>query len=159
MATRKRPPQLALRLDSEAPAAAARWRDGTLLAYLGESVVLKLDTHCKEALLADGELHLPLPPQATPRQIQDAAESWLRACAVRVIAAQVIMAARGLDRPAPKVLLSFSARGSWAQADDGGLRFHWRLIEQPLEIIVHVVERAVAGLPRVEATRDLFALA
>jgi len=55
--------------------------------------------------------------------------------------------------------LSFSARGSWAHADDGGLRFHWRLIEQPLEIIVHVVERAVAGLPRVEATRDLFALA
>lgn len=158
MAARKRPPQLALRLDAEVPDASARWCDGASLAYLGDPIVLKLDTRCKESMLAGDELHLPLPPEATPRQVQDAAESWLRARALRVIAAQVVMAARGLGRTEPKVSLSFSARGSWAQADDGGgLRFHWRLIEEPQEIIAHVVERAVAGLPRVEATLDLFA--
>jgi predicted metal-dependent hydrolase len=155
----KRPPQLALRLDAEAPDVAARWRDGASLAYLGASVTLRLDTGRKEAMLADGELHLPLPPEATPRQIQDAAESWLRARALRVISAQVVMAARHLGRNAPKVSLSFAARGSWAQVDDRGLRFHWRLIEQPQETIAQVVERAVAGLPRVEASLDLFALA
>jgi predicted metal-dependent hydrolase len=159
MATRKRPPQLALRLDAEAPDVAARWRDGAALAYLGASVTLRLDTGGKEAVLADGELHLPLPPEATPRQVQDAAESWLRARAVRVISAQVVMAARHLGRSAPKVSLSFAARGSWAQVDDRGLRFHWRLIEQPQETIAQVVERTVAGLPRAEASLDLFALA
>lgn len=161
MATRKRQPQLALRLDAEAPDAAARWRDGAVLAYLGAAVSLRLDTGRKEAMLVDGELHLPLPPEATPRQIQDAAESWLRARALRVISAQVVMAARHLGRDAPKVSLSFAARGSWAQADDSGtgLRFHWRLIEQPQETIAQVVERAVAALPRVEASLDLFAIA
>lgn len=157
----KRQPQLALRLDAETPDVGARWRDGAVLAYLGSAVTLRLDTGCKEAMLADGELHLPLPPEATPRQIQDAAESWLRARALRVISAQVVMASRHLGRNAPKVSLSFAARGSWAQADDSGsgLRFHWRLIEQAQDTIAHVVERAVAGLPRVEASLDLFALA
>jgi predicted metal-dependent hydrolase len=155
----KRPPQLALRLDAAAPDASARWCDGAALAYLGGSVTLRLDTDCKEATLVDGELHLPLPPEASPRQIQDAAESWLRARALRVISAQVVMAARGLGRPAPNVSLSFAARGSWAQTVDRGLRFHWRLIEQAQETIAQVVERAVAGLPRVEASLDLFALA
>jgi len=155
----KRQPQLALRLDAETPDVGARWRDGAVLAYLGSAVTLRLDTGCKEAMLADGELHLPLPPEATPRQIQDAAESWLRARALRVISAQVVMASRHLGRNAPKVSLSFAARGSWAQADEHGLRFHWRLIEQAQDTIAQVVERAVAGLPRVEASLDLFALA
>lgn len=156
---KKRQPQLALCLDAEAPDTTARWRDGQPLAYLGEFVTLKLDTRCKEAVLERGELHLPLPPQATPRQVQDAAESWLRARALRVIAAHAVMAARHLGRRAPAVSLSFAARGSWVQADERGLRFHWRLIEQPRETIAQVVELAVAGLPRAEETSDLFALA
>ncbi len=159
MATRKRQPQLALRLEAEAPDATARWCDGAALTCLGTTLTLRLDTDCKEAMQAGNELHLPLPPEATPRQVQDAAESWLRARALRVISAQVAMAARGLGRAVPKVSLSFAARGSWAQAEDSGLRFHWRLIEQPQEIIAHVVERAVAGLPRQAESLDLFALA
>jgi predicted metal-dependent hydrolase len=155
----KRQPQLALRLDAETPDVGARWREGATLAYLGSVATLRLDTGCKEAMLTDGELHLPLPPEATPRQIQDAAESWLRARALRVISAQVVMAARHLGRNAPKISLSFAARGSWAQVDDHGLRFHWRLIEQPQDTIAQVVKRAVAGLPRVEASLDLFVLA
>lgn len=155
----KRPPQLALRLDAAAPDAGARWRDGAALAYLGGALILRLDTDCKEATLAGEELHLPLPPEATARQIQDAAESWLRARALKVIAAQVVMAARHLGREAPRVSLSFAARGSWAQPDERGLRFHWRLIEQPQETIAQVVERAVAGLPRVETSLDLFSFA
>lgn len=161
MAIRKRQPQLALRLDAETPDPAARWREGAPLVYLGDAVTLRLDTRCKEAVLAGRELHLPLPPEATVRQVQDAAESWLRAQALRVIAAQTAMAARGLGRTAPNVSLSFSVRGSWAQEVDGGLRFHWRLVEQPQEIIAHVVELAVASLPRTraEGSLDLFAVA
>jgi predicted metal-dependent hydrolase len=160
---KKRSPQLALRLDAAAPDTTARWRDGASLDYLGGTVVLRLDTRCKEATLEESGLHLPLPPEATPRQVQDAAESWLRAQAQRVIGAQVALAARQLGRPVPVVLLSFAARAGWAQVDsrDGEacLRFHWRLVEQSPSVLAQVVAQAVTKLPRVEASLDLFALA
>ncbi|HZV53469.1 MAG TPA: YgjP-like metallopeptidase domain-containing protein [Rhodocyclaceae bacterium] len=157
---KKRSPQLALRLDAEAPDTAARWRDGQGLPYLGGMVTLRLDTRGKEAVLEGGELHLPLPPEATPRQVQDAAESWLRARALRVVSAQAVMAARELGRPVPAMALSFATRAGWLQADGkGGLRCHWRLVEQSQDVIAQVVAQAVASLPRAEASLDLFALA
>lgn len=160
MANRKRQPQLALRLDAEAPDGAARWCDGARLPYLGEYVTLRLATHCREARLEGAELHLPLPPEASTRQVQDAAESWLRARALRVIAAQTVMAARQLGRSVPEVSLSFAVRGSWVDERAGGtgLSCHWRLVEQPGSVIAEVIERAVAGLPKPDATTDLFSL-
>lgn len=156
-----RNPQLQLRLEGEAPAGDARWQDGASLAYLGGALSLRLDTTVKEVRLEGGELHLPLPPEATPRQVQDAAEAWLRGRALKIISAQVIMAARRLGRPVPAVSLSFAARANWAQIDAkaGGLRFHWRLVEQSEEVLVQVVARAVGSLPAPDAIADLFALA
>ena len=156
-----RDPQLALRLEAAAPVAGERWRDGAAVAYLGGALTLRLDTSLKEAALIDGELHLPLPPEATPRQVQDAAEAWLRKRAARIVEANVVMAARRLGRPVPKVTLSFAARASWAQADarSDSLRCHWRLIEQSEETIAQVVARGVAALPAPAAIADLFALA
>ncbi len=69
-----RHPQLALRLDFEAPDPGARWRDGAKLPYLGGEIVLSLSTDRRVAALEDGVLHLPLPPEATARQVQDGAE-------------------------------------------------------------------------------------
>ena len=158
MARRIRTPQLALRL--ETPAAADAWCDGRQLAYLGGVLTLRLDRGVREASLVADELHLPLPPEASPRQIQDAAESWLRACAQRSLAAQLVMECRRRGRPVPTLSLSFANRAPWTQVDDrGGLRCHWRLIEQPQEVITQVMARAVAGLPVVAETLDLFALA
>lgn len=158
---KRRSPQLALRLDppTATDIAGSRWRDGAALAYLGGAVILQLDTAPREALLDGLHLHLPLPPEATPRQIQDAAESWLRAQADRVIGATVVMEARRLGHEAPAWSLSFAARGHWAQEDDkGGLRFHWRLIEQSPEVIAQVVARAVSRLAPRTVIADLFAL-
>jgi hypothetical protein len=73
-----RSPQLKLKLDSNSPDPASRWHDGATLAYLGGSLRLVLGTQHKEALREGDTLDLPLPPQATPRQIQDRAEAWLR---------------------------------------------------------------------------------
>lgn len=158
---KRRSPQLALRLDAGRPDALAGWRDGRSLPYLGGTVTLRLDTAHEQARLDEGgQLHLPLPPGATARQIQDAAESWLRANALRIVGAQVTMAARQLGRAAPAVALCFGARAGWLEADGkGGLRCHWRLIEQPAEVIAAVAARAVAVLPPCEATPDLFAAA
>jgi predicted metal-dependent hydrolase len=160
MAAKAKSPQLNLRLDVAVPDAATRWGDGARLAYLGGAVILRLGSALKEPTLERGELHLPLPPEASPRQIQDAAESWLRARALRVVSAQLVMAARRLGRPAPPLALSFAARTGWMRADDkGGLRCQWRLIEQPEEVVAQVVARAVASLPAPAESLDLFAMA
>jgi predicted metal-dependent hydrolase len=154
-----RNPQLALRLDAAAPDPGTRWCEGAPLAYLGAAVTLCLGTEYKEAALEGGELHLPLPPGASPRQIQDAAESWLRARALGVIHAQLTMEARRRGQPVPAFSLSFAARAGWVQPDaKGGLRFQWRLVEQPPEVIAQVVARALGALPAPAAIEDLFAL-
>lgn len=153
-------PQLKLRLDAALPDSAARWRDGAPLAYLGGVLTLRLGTRHKEATLEGDILHLPLPPAASPRQVQDAAESWLRARALRVLSTQVAMDARRFGRAAPPVSLSFASRAGWVRPDEaGGLRFHWRLVEQTPEVIAQVAARAVADLPVPTQTLDLFALA
>jgi predicted metal-dependent hydrolase len=157
---RPRPPQLSLLLDAAAPDAGSRWRDGAALDYLGGRLTLCLDTTCRDALFDGAILHLPLPPEATPRQIQDGAEAWLRRQAERVIGAELVMAARRAGRPVPPHALSFAARASWAVADGkGGLRFHWRLIEQGEPVIGQVVSRALAELPPPLEEIDLFAAA
>jgi predicted metal-dependent hydrolase len=155
-----REPQLALRLDFEAPDPGARWRDGARLPYLGGEIVLALDTDRRTAVFEDGVLHLPLPPEATPRQVQDGAEAWLRKEAARLLAVCVAMEARRAGRAAPHCSLSFAARASWVQPDGrGGLRCNWRLIEQPLEIIEQTIALALAKLPATDAAPDLFAFA
>jgi len=157
---RPRPPQLSLLLDAAVPAAGVRWRDGAGVDYLGGSLTLCLDTACRDALHDGATLHLPLPPEATPRQIQDGAEAWLRRQAALVIGAELVMAARRAARPVPPYALSFAARGNWAAADGkGGLRFHWRLIEQAEPVIGEVVRRALAELPPPVEEGDLFAAA
>lgn len=158
--TRQRDPQLALRLDLGAPDPAERWHDGAQLAYLGDHIVLALDTQRRDAALEDGVLHLPLPPEATPRQIQDAAETWLRKEAGRVLAICVALQARKQCRAIPDCSLSFAARASWVQPDGrGGLRCNWRLIEQSMPTIELAIAQAVARLPAAVVTDDLFACA
>lgn len=158
--TTPREPQLALRLDFDAPDPAARWCDGARLPYLGGELVLALDTLRQDACLDAGVLHLPLPPEASPRQIQDAAETWLRKEAGRVLAICVALQARKLGRQIPDCSLSFAARASWVQPDGrGGLRCNWRLIEQPMPTIELAIAQAVARLPVAATTEDLFACA
>lgn len=156
----RRPPQLSLRLDLAAPDPADRWRDGARLAYLGGEIVLALDTQRRAATFEDGVLHLPLPPEATPRQVQDGAETWLRKEAGRMLNLCVAMQARAQGRPVPGCSLSFAARASWVQPDGrGGLRCNWRLVELPLSTIEQVIAAAIAKLPPAVVIGDLFACA
>jgi len=150
-----RSPQLRLRLEAAPPDSAARWGDGATLPYLGVHLLLRLDTDRCAAVREDDALHLPLPPAATPRQIQDGAEAWLRQEASRLIGASIARQAAGN----PRWALSFAARGGPVQVTaDGVLRFNWRLIEQPAAVIDQVVGRALASLPRTAASADLWSL-
>ena len=153
-----RDPQRQL-FDGEAGASVPRWHDGATIDYLGAALQLRLVTDSRQAHREDSLLHLPLPPDATPRQIQDAAESWLRREAGTLFSSLVAREAQRLGRDMPALSLSFAARGSWTQVDARGLRCNWRLIEQPLSVVELVLARAAALLPHRSATADLFALA
>lgn len=150
-----RDPQLALRFD--AGEADNPWREGAELPYLGGRLVLSLVGAEAAAHRIGDTLALSLPPLATPRQIQDRAEAWLRDEALRILQQAVAQAAASAGRRAPAVALSFAARGDWIDARDPDcLRCNWRLVEQPLPAIEQAVARAIAGLPPEQAPLDLF---
>ncbi|MCX7157200.1 MAG: DUF45 domain-containing protein [Rhodocyclales bacterium] len=159
-----RSPQFTLKLDSSGPDPASRWHDGATLAFLGGSLRLVLGTRHKEALREGDTLDLPLPPQATPRQIQDRAEAWLREEAKRLL--QHVIEQKFLEgstapalagRRAPRLALSFAARGHWVEVqNEDSLRCNWRLIEQPMPVIEQAIARAIAALPPEGGGFDLF---
>lgn len=156
MSTARRP-QLDLRLDAGAPDPARRWHDGATLAYLGGRLRLALGTAQCDTLREGDTLALPLPPQATPRQIQDRAEAWLRDEATRLLQQIIAQKAALAGRRAPRLALSFAVRGHWVDAQGGDtLRCNWRLIEQPLPAIEQAVARGIAALPPPDRGFDLF---
>ena len=154
-------PQLALRLDAAMPNADAPWCAGTTIAYLGASLSLVLDTACSTPARIGTELHLPLPPAATPRQIRDAAESWLRDEALRYFSALITekSALAGRHAAPPRIVLSFGKHGNWVKAEVGLIRCHWRLIEQPPAVIAQVLQQSLAGTAAAPACEDLFSFA
>jgi predicted metal-dependent hydrolase len=154
---KSRNPQLNLKLDSNGPDPADRWHDGAALAFLGGSLRLVLGTQHKDALLEGDTLDLPLPPQATPRQIQDRAEAWLREEAKRRLQQIIEHKSALAGRRPPHLALSFAARGHWVEVQDSNtLRCNWRLIEQPVAVIEHAIGRAIAALPKEDGGFDLF---
>lgn len=151
-------PQLTLRLDAANPLADRPWQAGSVVVHLGESLTLVLDTAARESLRSAGELHLPLPPAATPRQIRDAAESWLRDEALRCFAAIVAQQSALAGRQVPGIALTFGKRSDWARREGAVLRCHWRLIEQPPDIVEQVLARALMQAAATPVSDDLFAL-
>lgn len=160
-----RNPQLALRLEADTPDSDGCWHAGGAVFYLGDSLSLVLDTSCRESTRMADELHLPLPPAATPRQICDAAESWLRDEALRnfsaIVAQKSALAGRHAPhgvRHVPAVVLVFGKRSDWVRVENETLRCHWRLIEQSFPVIEQVLGRALASLQPAPVCDDLFAL-
>jgi hypothetical protein len=157
---RARNPQLSLRLETAAPSVVIRWCEGARLPYLGMEIALHLSRECREAELRGGLLHLPLPPEALPRQIQDTAEAWLqREALTRFNDVAQRQAARYGTLALPCVL-SFATRASWVEADTKGeeqcLRCNWRLIGQAPIVIEQVIGAVVAALPQAVPMLDLF---
>lgn len=160
-----RNPQLSLKLESALPSVAMRWCEGARLPYLGTEITLHLSRECREAELREGMLHLPLPPEALPRQIQDAAEAWLqREALVRFNDTATRQAARHGTVVLPCVL-SFATRASWVEVDTRSsdskaeeqcLRCNWRLIGQTPIVIEQVIGAVVAALPQARPMLDLF---
>jgi hypothetical protein len=150
-------PQLALRLEAGPADADAQWRADGSIAHLGDHLTLVLDTACRQPERIGDDLHLPLPPAATARQIRDAAESWLRDEALRVFA-EVLRKSAPPERH-PRIVLVFGKRGDWVKREGDLLRCHWRLVEQPAAVIEQVLGRALAQARPQPLSDDLFACA
>jgi predicted metal-dependent hydrolase len=137
-------------------AARIDWRDGASFPFLGEAVVVRLDPHHGfegvGAMLDAGVgaqariLRLALAKNASPAQIQDAAQAWLMRQARRIFTER-------LDHFAPRLGVSWNkltlsnASTRWGSARvDGAIRLHWRLVHFRLPVIDYVVAHELAHL-------------
>ena len=159
----KKIPQLALRLGT-LPDSVVHWHDGIGVRYLGGEIYLQLSTEDFVARLDGDILHLPLPPAASARQIQDSAEAWLRQqCLAKIEEVFTQLQNRQLVLTTRRHLnfqLSFATRAPWIIAADADtLRCNWRLIEHSPQTIAQHAEKALQQLHALQhegATVDMF---
>jgi hypothetical protein len=132
------------------------WRDGTQLPFLGDTVIVVLDTRATGAQLdnlADGLPGVPrrllrvgLPHTASPEQIRDVVQGWLQRQARRVFEERCAEFALRLRVRVRRIGLS-SAATRWGSANaDGSIRLNWRLVHFGLPIIDYVVAHELAHL-------------
>ena len=132
------------------------WRDGTTIPFLGETVIVVLDTRSTGAVLHSAAdtlpgvprltLHVGLPQSATAEQIRDAVQSWLQRQARRIFEERCGHFAAQLGVRMTRLSLS-SASTRWGSAGaDGAIRLHWRLVHFAMPTIDYVVAHELAHL-------------
>lgn len=137
-------------------AARIEWRDGTALPFLGETVIVVLDTRVTGAQLKTEAqalpgvprltLHVGLHHTAAPEQIRDAVQAWLQRQARRIFIERCEYFGQRLGVQMTKLVLS-SAQTRWGSASaDGAIRLNWRLVHFGLPTIDYVVAHELAHL-------------
>jgi predicted metal-dependent hydrolase len=137
-------------------AAKIDWREGSTIPFLGETVILLLDSRTTGAVLHTADetlpglprltLHLGLPASATAGQIRDAVQSWLQRQARRVFEERCALFTARLGVRMKRLSLS-SAATRWGSASaDGSVRLNWRLIHFGMPVIDYVVAHELAHL-------------
>jgi predicted metal-dependent hydrolase len=132
------------------------WRDGAVVPFIGEPVILVLDPRVTGAVLDPGGQALPgiarlllrvgLPQHAEPAQIRDAVHGWLQRQARRVFEERCRHFEPRLGVRVRRLSLS-TATTRWGSASaDGSVRLHWRLIHLPMASIDYVVAHELAHL-------------
>ncbi len=137
------------------------WRDGTMLPFLGQQVIVVLDPrHAFDGIGAELKssdadtlpgvthltLHVGLPHMATPEQIRDAVQAWLMRQAKRIFTERLNHFAPTLGVQWRKLSLS-SAGTRWGSASaDGSIRLNWRLIHFKQSVIDYVVVHELSHL-------------
>jgi predicted metal-dependent hydrolase len=132
------------------------WREGGVVPFLGESVILVLDPRCSGAVLHTDAmalpgvprltLHLGLPQTAAPAQMRDLVQAWLQRQARRIFEERCALFAPRLGVRMRRLSLS-SAATRWGSANaDGSIRLNWRLVHFGLPVIDYVVAHELAHL-------------
>ena len=143
------------------------WRDGTLVPFMGEQVIVVVDPRHIFASSKDGAaqlhtdetadtaslpgvprltLHIGLPHDAAPERIRDAVQAWLMRQAKRIFEERLNLYAPQLGVQWRKLSLS-SAGTRWGSAtSDGSIRLNWRLIHLSMRTIDYVVVHELSHL-------------
>jgi predicted metal-dependent hydrolase len=138
-------------------AARIQWKDGAVFPFLGEPVIVVLDSRGAggATLNTDAQalpgvprltLHVALPQHASAEQIRDAVQAWLMRQAKRLFTER-------LDHFAPRLgvqwrkLALCNAGTRWGTAhSDGTIRLNWRLVHFRLPVIDYVVAHELSHL-------------
>lgn len=136
--------------------ARVEWRDGAVLPFLGDSVILVLDPRATGAVLHAADdtlpgvprltLHLGLLHDAGTEQVRDAVQSWLQRQARRVFDDRCAVFAGRLGVRVRRIVLSSAGTRWGSAAADGTIRLNWRLVHFALPVIDYVVAHELAHL-------------
>jgi len=136
------------------------WKEGAVIRFLGESVILVLDPRhgfsgAGAELKSDDSslpgvphltLHLGLPQHATREQMRDAVQAWLMRQAKRIFTERLNHFAPQLGVHWRKLSLS-SAGTRWGSArSDGSIRLNWRLVHFKQSVLDYVVVHELSHL-------------
>jgi predicted metal-dependent hydrolase len=132
------------------------WRDGGILPYLGQSLVLVLDAQASGVRClpqepgapgaAAGQLRIGLPASTQAEQIRDAVQAWLQRQARQHFEGRCAHFAPLLKVQVKRLRLS-SAQTRWGSASaDGSIRLNWRLVHFSPAVIDYVVVHELAHL-------------
>jgi predicted metal-dependent hydrolase len=138
------------------------WRDGTLIPFLGEQVIVVIDprmaygsSHANAQLHSATDtlpgvprltLHIGLPQDASTERIRDAVQAWLMRQAKCIFEERLNHFAPQLGVRWTKLALS-SAGTRWGSAgSDGHIRLNWRLIHFRQSVIDYVVVHELSHL-------------
>lgn len=143
------------------------WRDGALVPFLGEYVMVVMDPHMTyaspRARSPDAEvqllsaistpldapyqkLHIGLPHDAAPERIRDTVQAWLMRQAKRIFEERLNHFAPQLGVHWTRLALS-SASTRWGSAGSNGhIRLNWRLIHLRISVIDYVVVHELSHL-------------
>jgi predicted metal-dependent hydrolase len=137
--------------------AALRWRDGVVVPYLGEPVIVSRDLfHHGAPQLDQGYLRLATVDDGAHMQRQVVA--WYRAQAAAHLPARVADFSARFDLPRAKVMVS-SAQTRWGSCNvKREVRFSWRLMKAPPRVIDYVVAHELAHLRHMDHSARFWAL-
>jgi predicted metal-dependent hydrolase len=148
------------------------WKDGTLIPFMGEQVIVVIDPRHTYASNTRGSandsqaqlhtdaqaanaslpgvprltLHISLPQDASPERIRDAVQAWLMRQAKRIFEERLNLYAPKLKVHWTKLSLS-SAGTRWGSAkSDGSIRLNWRLVHFRMSVIDYVVVHELSHL-------------
>lgn len=125
------------------------WRDGGVLPYLGNEIVLRIRTDRSAGVAYDEtrqELVISLPPNAGEQQLKDRVQGWLQSEAKRVFSERLPVYAARLGVSYRTLALS-SATTQWGSCTaDGRIRLNWRLIHFTVPLIDYVIAHELSHL-------------
>jgi predicted metal-dependent hydrolase len=135
------------------------WRDGAVLPYAGESIVLRVRPGARpHAELRDGELRISVRGDGGDEEVRRAVVRWYKRRAADLLHARTLsLAAAAGILSAPKVMVS-SAMARWGSCNSRReVRLAWRLVKARLDLVDYVICHELAHLRHMDHSRAFWA--